>query len=394
MTKPIIVGVDIGNTTGLAIYDLNRNLLYTGSKKNISIDRLIREISFYGKPLIISTDKKKIPQPISKIAASFNCRVFSPDHDLTVEEKDEIVRIPIKDIHEKDALSSATYAFKHFASQFNIIDRNLESMGLIQLQDRVKEMIVRKEAKNISEAIEKLKPKEEEKVEKVSKEIYLNWREKAKELENKLKEEMRRNEILKNYVEKLEEKTSDLERQKQMYIEEEIKKNDEARKKVIKDKEIKTKDILIKQLQFELSKQKNLKNVFQENLNVQEELKDIDIENLIPVVIIPEFTKESISYSNRKFDIRNKIVWIKNFVSSRASANFMASLNPKVVIGEVDEETKDIFRKKGIIVVDIIKPEQRNYFAAISPESIENEIKKIERKDFMDWLGEYRRRTI
>jgi len=394
MSKPIIVGVDIGITTGLAIYDLNRNLLFTGSKRNISIERLIREISFYGRPLIISTDKRKIPQPVSKIAASFNCKVFNPDHDLTVEEKDEIVRIPIKDIHEKDALSAATYAFKHFASQFNIIERNLESLGLIQLQDRVKEMIVRKEAKNISEAIEKLKPKEEEKIEKVSKEIYLNWREKAKELENKFKEEMRRNEILKNYVEKLEEKARDLERQKQMYIDEEIKKNDEARKSVIKDKEIKTRDILIKQLQFELLKQKNLRKTFQENLDVQEELRNIDIEKLIPVVIIPEFTRESISYANRKFDIRNKVVWIKNFVSSKISANFMAYLNPKVVIGEVDEETKDIFRKKGIIVVSTLKPEIRNYYAAVSPESIENEIKKIERKDFLNWLEGYRRRAI
>jgi hypothetical protein len=394
MTKPIIVGVDIGVTTGLAIYDLNRNLLFTGSKRNFSIDRLIREISFYGKPLLISTDKKKIPQPVSKIAASFNCKVFNPDHDLTVEEKDEIVRIPIKDVHEKDALAAATYAFKNFAPQFNIIDRNLESLGLIQLQDRVKEMIVRKEAKNISEAIEKLKPKEEEKIEKVSKEIYLNWREKAKELENKLKEEKRRNEILKRYVEKLEEKTGDLERQKQMYIEEEIKKNNEARKEVIRDKEIKTRDILIKQLQFELLKQKNLRKAFQENLDVQEELKNIEIENLIPVIIVPEFTRESISYSNRKFDIRNKIVWIKNFVSSRVSTNFMASLNPKVVIGEVDEETKDIFRKKGIIVVGTIKPEVRNYYAAISPENIENEMKKVEKRDFLNWLEGYKRRII
>jgi len=394
MSKPIIVGVDIGITTGLAIYDLNRNLLYSGSKRNISIDRLIREISFYGKPLIIATDKKKIPQPVSKIAASFNCKTFNPDHDLTVEEKDEIIRIPIKDVHEKDALSAATYAFKRFAPQFNIIDRNLESLGLIQLQDRVKEMIVRKEAKNISEAIEKLKPKEEEKIEKISKEIYLNWREKAKELEDKLKEEKRRNEILKKYVEKLEEKVRDLERQKEMYIEEEIKKNDEARKNVIKDKEIKNRDILIKQLQFELLKQKNLRKEFQENLDIQEELKNIELEKLIPVVIIPEFTRESISYSNRKFDIRNKIVWIKNFVSSGASTNFMVSLNPKVVIGEVDEETKNILRKKGIIVVGTLKPEVRNYYAAISPESIENEIKKIEKKEFINWLEEYRRRII
>ena len=37
MSKPLIVGVDIGTTTGLAIYDLDKNLLYTGSRKNFSV---------------------------------------------------------------------------------------------------------------------------------------------------------------------------------------------------------------------------------------------------------------------------------------------------------------------------------------------------------------------
>jgi predicted RNase H-like nuclease (RuvC/YqgF family) len=292
--KPLIIGVDIGTTTALAIYDLSRNLIYNGSKRNISIGSLINDISSYGKPLIIATDKKRIPQPVSKIAASFNCKVFNPDHDLTVEEKDEIVRIPIKDVHEKDALAAATFAYKFFAPQFNNIDRNLETLGLSHYKDKVKEMIINKEAKNIAEAIEKIKPKEE-KIEKapiVTKEIYLNWRERAKELEQKLKEEERRNDILKSYSKKLEDKLRELEKQRQEYVEEQRKKNEESRKSVIKEKEIKTRDILIKQLQFELVKQKNFNSIYHEQLDVQEELENIQNENLIPVIIINDFTKE------------------------------------------------------------------------------------------------------
>ena len=394
MTKPIIVGVDIGITTGLAIYDLSINLLHAGSKRNISIDNLIREISFYGKPLIIATDKKRIPQPVSKIAASFNCKTFNPDHDLTVEEKDEIVRIPIKDIHEKDALAAATFAYKYFAPQFNNIDRNLESVGLSQYRDKVKEMIINKEAKNIAEAIEKIKPKEE-KVEKtqVVREVFLNCRERAKELERKLKEAERSYEILKAYSEKIEDKIKDLERQKQEYIEEEIKKNEEARKNVIREKEIKTRDILIKQLQFELAKQKNFKNVFEEQIKIQEEIKSIENEKLIPVIIIPNFSKESILNVNRRFKIENKVVWFKSFIFSRRASSVLMSLRPKIVIGELDKEIRDILEKRGIITIDSLVPEERKYYAAVSPEKIENEIKQIERKNFLNWLDEYRKRT-
>ncbi|MEM5778753.1 MAG: DUF460 domain-containing protein, partial [Candidatus Aenigmatarchaeota archaeon] len=308
--KPILVGVDIGVTTGLAIYDLNRNLLYVGNKRNISIENLIKEISSFGKPIIIATDKKKVPQPIAKIAASFNCKVFSPDHDLTTEEKENIIRIPIKDEHEKDALAAATFAYKYFAPQFNNIDKNLESLGLKEYSDKVKEMIINKEAKNIAEAIEKIRPKEEEK-KVIVKEIYLNWREKAKELENELKEAKRSYEILKTYTQKLEEKIKELERQKQELLEEQVKKNEETRKMVLKDKEIKLRDILIKQLQFELRKQKSLKASLEEQVKIQDELNKIQSENLLPVIKIQDFTKENIFNANKKFNIRNKVVWIK-----------------------------------------------------------------------------------
>ena len=188
MVKSIIVGIDIGTTTGIAIYDLNRNLLYTGSKRYLSISSVIKQIIFFGKPLIIATDKEKTPSPISKIAASFNGKVFHPDHDLAVEEKDDIVKISIKDVHEKDALAAATFAYKNYAGQFNNIDMNLDSLGLRQYSDRVKEMIIKKEARNIAEAIEKIKPKkEEEKIEPkfVLREVNLDWKERVKEYEKR-----------------------------------------------------------------------------------------------------------------------------------------------------------------------------------------------------------------
>ena len=122
MSKPLIVGVDIGTTTGLAIFDLDKNLLYTGSKRDFSTSKIIKEIMSFGNPLIVSTDKKKASPKIKKIAASFNCRVFKPDHDLTIEEKNEIVRIPIKDAHEKDALASASFAYRHYETLFNNIN--------------------------------------------------------------------------------------------------------------------------------------------------------------------------------------------------------------------------------------------------------------------------------
>ncbi len=393
MPKPLFVGLDIGTTTGLSIHDLKKNLLYLKSKKHFSTSNIIKQITVFGRPLIIATDKQKVPNKIKKIASSFNAKIFHPDHDLTVEEKERIVNISMKDKHERDALAATLFAFKLYASQFNTIDRNLEAIGLKQYSDRVNEMIVRKEAKNIAEAIEKVRPKKKEVKEKVVlKEVEFNWKDRAEELRKKLREEKNRYDILKIYTEKLETRVRKLEIQKQEYLEEQLKKTEEARKEVLREKEIRSRNILIKQLKFELAKGKSIRKAYEEKLEIEQELRDIKNENLLPVIMIPNFTKEDIVNANREFDIANKAIWIQNFKFSKTAARVLASIKPKVVIGETEKEIKDILRSSRIIVVDTIKPETRNYYAAVSPKEIEKETRKIERKNFLKWLEDYKRR--
>jgi len=393
MPKPLIIGLDIGTTTGISIHDLKKNLLYLKSKKHFSTSNIIKRITVFGTPLIIATDKEKVPNKIRKIASSFNAKIFRPDHDLTIEEKDRIVNISMKDTHERDALAASLFAFRLYASQFNTIDRSLEILGLEQYNDRVKEMIIRKQAKNIAEAIDKVRPKKKEIKEKlVQKEVKINWKEKAEELMKKLKEEKNSYEILKAYTEKLETRVRNLEIQKQEYLEEQLKKTEEGRKEVLREKEIRSRDILIKQLKFELAKGKSIRKAYEEKLEREQELRDIKNEGFIPVIIIPEFTKEDIVNANREIDIADKAVWIQNFKFSKTAARVLASIKPKVVIGESDKEIRDILRQARIIVVDTIKPETRNYYAAVSPKEIENEIRKIERNNFLNWLEDYRRR--
>lgn len=391
MSKPLIVGLDIGTTTGISIHDLKKNLLYLKSKKHFSTSNIIKQIMIFGSPLIIATDKQKVPDKIRKIASSFDAKVFNPDHDLTVEEKEKIVNISMKDDHERDALAASLFAFKACSAQFNVIDNNLEALGLNRYSERVKEMIVRKEAKNISEAIEKLKPKEIKKEVPIE-EAKIDHKERSEELDKKLKEEKNRNEILKAYVEKLETRVRNLEIQKQEYLEEQLKKTEEARRQVLKEKEIKSRDILVRQLKYELNKEKSIRQVCEEKLKIEDEIKNIENENLIPVMMIENFTKEDIVNVNREFNINNKVVWIKNFKFSKIAAKVLASIKPKIVIGELDKEIKELLNDSRIIVVDTIKPEVRSYYAVVSPEQIENEVKTIEKKNFLKWLEDYRKR--
>jgi len=392
MTKPLIVGIDVGTTSGLAIYDLDRNLIYLESKRNVSISDVINQITAFGDPVIIATDKKIIPSSINKIAASFNCRIFHPDHDLSVKEKEDIAKIPTKDDHERDALAAATFAYKSYAAQFSNIQNTLNSLGLSYLSDKVKKMIINREAKNIAEAIEIVKPKEEIKAKEIVKETNLNWKEKAIEYKKTLKKEKYRYEILKFFSEKLEEKVHDLEKQKQKYIEEEMQKNEKTRENILREKEIKKRDILIKQLQFELGKQKNFKETYEEEFKKQQELKEIEEENLIPVIILSDFTKEYITDVNSRFDINDKVIWIKNFKPTKPALQTLISFKPKVVLAELEDEARKKLKNSGIIVINELKPVVKKFYGTLNSKELEDSIKKTEKKDFINWLEEYRKR--
>lgn len=392
MVKPLIVGIDVGTTSGIAVFDLKRNLLYSGSKRGFSTSEIINKILNFGKPLIIATDKKKAPSKINKIAASFNCKVFSPDHDLSVEEKESIVKISIKNSHEKDALAAALFAYRRHGAKFTSIDRTLAIMNLEKFSDRVKEMIINKEAKNISEAIEMIKPKKEEKVKQVFKEVKLDWKEKAKEYKKKLSEQKRSYEILKLYADRLEEKTKTLEKQKKNLLEEEMKKKEEVRRKIMREKELRSKDILIKQLQFELAKQKSFSEVYKEHLRKEKEFRDIEDEDLIPIITISNFSKDSIANAHKEFGIRNRIIWFRETRISKPATRFLLSIKPKIVIADFDKETKKMLKSSNIIVVDGIEPEMKKYYAAISADELKDTIKKTEKKSFLNWLEEYRKR--
>ncbi len=392
MSKPLIVGLDIGTTSALAIFDLKRNLLYTKSKRDFSLPDIVSTILKFGKPLIIATDKKKIPPAISKIAASFNCKISNPDHDLAVGEKDRIVNIDIGDSHEKDALAAALFAGKEFSMQFAKIDNTLISMGLGNISDEVKEMIVNKRAKNINEALELLKPKQKEEIKII--ETNIDWKEKAETNRKRLLEKERSYDILKMYSEKLEEKLRSSEAQTMAFVQEELKKNEKARKEILKDKEIRARDILIKQLQYEINNIKNTKETFIQINEKEEELKEIKNEKKIPVIIIKDFIQDNILSAHKEFGLNNQVIWFRNTRFSKQAIKTLVNFKPKVVIGEFDDRLKKILHDNGLIVVEGIEPTIRKYYSYVDENELEKLIEQSEKQSFLEWLNNYKTRSV
>ncbi|MCD6301485.1 MAG: DUF460 domain-containing protein [Staphylothermus sp.] len=227
--RGLIVGVDPGISTGLAILDLSGRPLYLHSSKNLDRGEILNIISKLGIATIVSTDVMHPPELIRKIAAALNAQIYTPPHDLSTDEKQELVNkitkkypgIEVKDSHVRDALAAAYKAYLSIKDKLIQAEKKVYSMDLGISVENVKISIAR--GKNIAEALEqeleKLINELDTKIEhtvSVNKETDSDTDKIVNDLSNKMEKLRYENRILRNRIIELQRKL----REKDAVIEE------------------------------------------------------------------------------------------------------------------------------------------------------------------------------
>ena len=161
--KPIVVGIDPGITTAYAVLDLEGNIIQLNSSKELDLNRLVSETFSLGKPILIGTDKAKIPHLIDSYSAKTGARIINPSEDLKVDEKKDATKnLNFGDNHQMDALASALFALRSVRPLIEKIDKILDENKKSFLRDKVKALVLRKQI-SIKSAIEiieaKMQPK-------------------------------------------------------------------------------------------------------------------------------------------------------------------------------------------------------------------------------------------
>lgn len=158
--RPVIVGIDPGVSTGIAVIDLNGIPLFLYSSKNIDRKDVVNMILSIGSPVIIATDVTEVPDTVKKLAATVNAQLFVPQRNLSTTEKVEIVSLltkkypwlNVEDSHERDALAAAYKAYQGLEDKFRQIEKNLRKYGISLDEDKIKVAIIK--GKTLAEAIE------------------------------------------------------------------------------------------------------------------------------------------------------------------------------------------------------------------------------------------------
>ena len=156
--KYLVVGVDPGVRTGLALLDLTGRLILLASYRWFGRGQIIREVSKHGIAAIVATDVNPPPEFVRKLATALNAALYVPPRSLTVEEKRTLTQgVKTRDSHQRDALAAAIKALRHYQAKFLQLEKRIEELSLPLPREEAKYLLTKGLA--VNEVIRRLAEK-------------------------------------------------------------------------------------------------------------------------------------------------------------------------------------------------------------------------------------------
>ncbi|MCX8184919.1 MAG: DUF460 domain-containing protein [Sulfolobales archaeon] len=135
--KYLIVGLDPGIEVGVAVLDLGGRLIMLKSARGLDREDVVALLRGLGRVVIVATDKQQPPEFIRKVAATVGAKVYSPERNLSVYEKESIARsyaalygFEVKDNHTRDSLAAAVEAYRSVERKIRELEEELSEMDL------------------------------------------------------------------------------------------------------------------------------------------------------------------------------------------------------------------------------------------------------------------------
>lgn len=116
----VLLGVDPGTTTAVAVVGLDGEVLDLLSTRTADTSEVIEWVVERGRPVVVAADVTPMPETVEKLRRSFDAAGWTPDRDLPVDEKQHRTRDEGYDNdHERDALAAALCAYDGHEDQFD-----------------------------------------------------------------------------------------------------------------------------------------------------------------------------------------------------------------------------------------------------------------------------------
>jgi predicted RNase H-like nuclease (RuvC/YqgF family) len=400
----IIVGIDPGTTTAIAVLTLEGELRMLHSSRTISVPDVIEMIAEQGRPLIIASDVFPTPNTVEKIRRAFNAVLGSPEDIITTEDKIEFAKpYGYSNNHERDAIAAAVSVYRKNRNKFEQIKKKIPQG--VDADEAIAQVV---RGKSVDAVISELTRKEVKGPEtgtfkeRTDGEV-IHLRESIKRYEESIQEMKRYQGELKRELDLKEDKIRELEglinRQRT-----------EVYKQLKKDKGMMIRDKEIARLHSKISENNKRISFLNERINKLKTVRRLEISGkVLPVKIIHAFTKDSILRTQELFGIKKDDVILLKDASGGGTmtARMLADMGVRAVIicNEMSHAAQEELFRLNMPVLkakDVnIRFDSAEELAGINPADIERAIdewnakaekRRIAAKE--EWLeslvGEYR----
>ncbi len=387
-----IVGIDPGNTVGIAILDLSGNIISVESRKEWSSSDVSEHILSFGKPVIIATDRKSPPDYILKIRASFNCILHTPKDDISVEKKKALTSgYKTRNDHERDALASAIEAFNAFKSKLRNVEKRVPEGYDI---DEIKAGIIKGHSLRLMlEKREDEREKAEREEDYISREeitrrdrIIANLKKENMELEKEIQE-------LKREIERLKEKIYHI--------------SSEEHRKIRELNLVRSLQSEIRDLRKAVKKRDETIRELRDKIDALKKMKYLEFRGWKAIKVLRKFTKDEIERLENSAGIESEdVILIKDVAGGgKTNAEMLVKRKIRAVIakGEMSHLAMEVFERESIPVIkeDDLEIMVFDEFALVRSEQLERAvdeaIKRLEKRkleQIEEIISEYRTRRF
>ncbi len=328
--KYLIVGMDPGTTTAIAILDLNGNLIELKSERNWSLSRIIEFLKDRGRPVVVSTDVAPPPGTVLKLKKSFDAILHVPKESLTVERKNEITSgYATSNAHERDALAAAIEGYSFFRSKFTQIEKKVPPGVDV---DEVKVRVLRGSTIKSAILTENVEEEDRKKKERYRLEDIQKLRAELRRKDEIITELEKIIERMKTEMDEKDRTISDLERRL-------IRSKKEESYRLRKEKEIEEKEKVITILQNKLEKQKKEIRDLNNKIQMMRKFRYLELKGeWKPIKVMRQFTRDEIEKLDSSIGIRSGDIILLNDPSGggASTAELLVKKGIKAVIVEND----------------------------------------------------------
>jgi len=362
--RRLIVGVDPGVTVGLAVLSLDGQPILVESRRDWSLQELLKRISEIGEPTLISSDVSPASEILKNLSHKLNAVLFVPLISLGADEKRQVARsyadlhgLKLRNAHEVDALAAAVKAYRHYEKKFKQVEARVRKMAVKVSADEVKDLVVR--GYSTKRAVQYLQSAEKPKSPPILKKP-IPREEKMKhlieELQSRLADERRKLKYLRQANRKLRDRIKSLEAEI-LSLKETVKKiQSEQSAQVRREREY---SLLLDELEKTKAKVKEYSAKLEEykrRFNEMQRLRHLESQGqLILLKPVEAFTDKGLQKAFQLYGIRagDSVLLLDPSGGGAATAEELVKRGVKVIVteGQMSHNALEVFEKYMIPVI-------------------------------------------